>query len=171
MDMLWLMWTVFASLPMPAQAQPLVQTVRFDGNRKVATATLRAVAAKLGATIAGDDGPERLSVAVLTAYFDAGYVTARVDEPRLARDGTLVVHVSEGPRFFVRAISFSGAWPRATAELRAELGTHSGDAFNRARIAADVARLSSLVDGAAVAPITRLDVEHHTVDLELALLP
>ncbi len=168
--MLWLVWSVFASASSVAQAGPVLQVVRFDGNRAVATATLQAVVERLGAAISDDEGPERLALAVTEVYFDAGYVTARVVEPVRASDGALVVHVDEGARYTVRAISFSGAWPRDAGELRGSLRTRAGDAFSRARLVADIKRLAATVHG-AVTPLTRLDVEHHTVDLELALQP
>jgi outer membrane protein assembly factor BamA len=166
--MLWLMWSVFASMAAPVPARPSLQVVRFIGNRQVATAELQAAAHEIGPALSDDDGPERLVLAVTRVYFDNGYVTARVEEPMLARDGALVLHVSEGARFYVRAISFSGAWPRAADKLRRSLRTHAGEVFSRARVVADVERLSSAVGG-AVTPLTRLDVERHTVDLELAL--
>jgi hemolysin activation/secretion protein len=169
MDMLWMVWSVFASVSTVAQAGPALQVVRFDGNREVATATLQTAAQRVGPALSDDDGPERVALAVTEVYFDNGYVTARVEEPVRASDGALVVHVSEGARFYVRAISFSGGWPRAAAELRASLRTRAGDAFSRARVVADVERLASRVNG-TVTPLTQLDVEHHAVDLELALV-
>jgi hypothetical protein len=169
-SMLWLVWSVFASAAPVVQAGPVVQVVRFDGNRAVATATLHALVERLGAALGDDEGPERLALAVTEVYFDAGYVTARVVEPRRASDGAWVVHIDEGARYTVRAISFSGAWPRDAAELRGSLRTHAGEAFNRARLVADIKRLAATVHG-AVTPLTRLDIEHHTIDLELALVP
>jgi outer membrane protein assembly factor BamA len=170
MDMMWLVWSVFASMAAPVAARPSLQLVRFVGNHQVATAELQAAAQQIGAALSDDEGPERLVLAITRIYFDNGYVTARIDEPMLARDGALVIHVSEGARFYVRAISFSGAWPRAALQLRASLRTRAGEVFSRARVVADVERLASTVAG-AVTPLTRLDVERHTVDLELALVP
>jgi hemolysin activation/secretion protein len=149
-------------------AEPSLQRVRFDGNREIATAELRAAAQRLGARLGDDDGPALLALAVTEVYFDNGYLTVGVAEPVRARDGALVVHVIEGARFRVRAIAFSGAWPRAGAELRASLRTRAGEIFSRARIMTDVASLAASVDG-TVTPLTQIDVEHHLVDVELAL--
>jgi hemolysin activation/secretion protein len=166
--MLWLVWSVFASASPVVQAASPLQVVRFDGNHAVGTAALQAVVERLGPRLSDDEGPERLALAVTEVYYDNGYVTARIAEPVRASDGALVVHVEEGARFTVRAISFSGAWPRAATELRASLRTRAGDAFSRARLVADIRALAATVKG-AVTPVTRLDVEHHTVDLELSL--
>ena len=144
-------------------------TVRFDGNRAVPTAALQAAVAQLGAAISEPDGPERLAVVVTALYFDRGYIAVRVDEPTRASDGALVVRLSEGDRFAVHAISFSGAWPRAEDDLRAVMRTRAGAVFCRADVAADLRRLSALAGGAAVTPLTRIDVEHHTIDLEFAI--
>ncbi|HEY2747621.1 MAG TPA: POTRA domain-containing protein [Polyangia bacterium] len=168
--MSWLLWGVLASVAVTTQAGPALQAVRFEGNRAVATTALHAVVERLGPAISDDDGPERLALAVTALYFDNGYVAVRVAEPVRASDGALVVRVDEGARYTVRAISFSGAWPRETAALRGQLATRAGDTFSRARLVGDIRRLAATVRG-AVTPLTRLDVEHHTIDLELSLEP
>lgn len=166
--MVWMMWGALA-IAAATSGPPSQVIVRFDGNRALATAELQAAVQRLGSAISDADGPERLAVLVTALYFDRGYVAVRVDEPVRAGDGALVVRVSEGDRYSVRAISFSGAWPRAAADLRAGLRTRAGAVFCRADIAADIQQLSTLAGGAAVTPLTRIDVEHHTIDLEFAI--
>ncbi|HXU74783.1 MAG TPA: POTRA domain-containing protein [Polyangia bacterium] len=166
--MAWMIWGALA-VAAATSGPPALVVVRFDGNRAVSTAELQAEVKQLGPAISDADGLERLALRVTALYFDRGYLAVRVDDPIRAGDGALVVHVSEGDRYSVRAISFSGAWPRAEAALRATLRTRAGAVFCRADVAADLKKLSALAGGAAVTPLTRIDSAHHTIDLEFLI--
>jgi hypothetical protein len=43
--------------------------------------------------------------------------------------------------------------------------------FSRADVVADVKRLSALVRGGSVTPLSHVDVEHHTIDIEFLAEP
>jgi outer membrane protein assembly factor BamA len=167
--MAWLLWSALA-IATATWGAPAQRVIRFDGNRALPTAALADLAQRLGPTLDDDDGPERLALAMTALYFDRGYVMVRIDDPVRASDGALVFHVDEGEPFSVGTVTVSGTTPRRAARLRASLRTHAGDVFCRARVVADVAQLSAKTH-LAVTPLTRLDVEHHIVNLELALTP
>ncbi len=80
-------------------------------------------------------------------YFNHGYIQAAVSEPviRFSKDrkwATLVYHVSEGGRFRVSKIEFSGNKVFATDELRKLLETRTGQPVSRAKIRDDVVAMT-----------------------------
>jgi len=168
MIMAWLLWGALAIATATSSGAPAQVVVRFDGNRALPTAALQDLVHQLGPALSDDDGPERLALAVTALYFDHGYVMVRIDDPTRASDGALVMHVDEGEQFSIGKVVVSGTTPRRAERLRATLRTHAGDIFCRATVAADVHRLSARTH-TAVTPLTRLDTEHHIVDLELAV--
>ena len=72
----------------------------------------------------------------LTAwYYDHGYVTVRVDEPKVERhEGALAVmiHIQEGAQFTVGKVAVEGKDVQPTPEaVLASLATKAGEVFER----------------------------------------
>jgi outer membrane protein insertion porin family len=111
----------------------------------------------------------------LTAwYYENGYVTVRVDEPRVERDedGLVVtVKISEGDPFAVGSVEIAdadGAAPIAPAPE--DLETKAGETFRAGALRDDVQRLVDRLSDegfafAEVDPETRIDVEGREVDV------
>jgi outer membrane protein insertion porin family len=110
----------------------------------------------------------------LTAwYYDHGYVTVRIDEPRVDRDDdglVVTIKVSEGEQFSVGAVDVTGAGPTGLDELGVKLETVPGEVFRASALRDDVKTLVERLseDGYAFAkiePRTEVDVEQTVVDV------
>jgi outer membrane protein insertion porin family len=107
-------------------------------------------------------------------YYDHGYVTVRVDEPRVERreDGLhVVVKVDEGEQFKVGAVDLQGRDVPADREVFSrDLATVPGEVFRASALREDVQKLTERLsdDGyafAAVEPQTAVDPEKKVVDV------
>jgi outer membrane protein insertion porin family len=117
----------------------------------------------------------RTDVERLTAwYYDHGYITVRIDEPRVERrdDGLHVtVKVDEGEQFRVGEISVAGSeLPADQSKLRAGLDTTPGDVFRASALREDAQKLTERLseDGYAFAnvePQTAIHEDTKTVDV------
>jgi outer membrane protein insertion porin family len=111
----------------------------------------------------------------LTAwYYDHGYVTVRVDEPRVERreDGLhITVKVDEGEQFQVGEVKIEGrSVPTDRARLGEGLATASGETFSAGALREDVQKLTERLseDGyafATVEPDTQVRAEEKRVDV------
>jgi outer membrane protein insertion porin family len=111
----------------------------------------------------------------LTAwYYDHGYVTVKVDEPRVERRGSglhVTVKIEEGEQFRVGAVSVAGAdLPPDPAALQEGLETRAGEVFSASALRQDVQKLTDRLaeDGyafASVEPETAVLPESRTVDV------
>jgi outer membrane protein insertion porin family len=111
----------------------------------------------------------------LTAwYYDHGYVTVRVDEPQVEREGdglVVTVKIEEGEQFHVATVGLDGEnLPADPTPLLANLDTKAGEVFSASGVRDDtqqlVTRLSD--DGyafAKVEPETNVNVENKTIDV------
>lgn len=143
---------------------PLVRVgeVEFEGNEALPSRTLFGVGASLSGEIEAGDGwfifpgskyvegmVQRDIVALEQLYRDYGYLDARVELAReeFYRDGkrvALTFGVDEGPLYTVRSVrvvAAEGQLEYPEAELMAEVGLKPGQAFEKARVAADEAAL------------------------------
>jgi outer membrane protein insertion porin family len=111
----------------------------------------------------------------LTAwYYDHGYVTVRIDEPKIERlEGGLkvVINVTEGEQFKVGTVKIEGKeLPAATAGSVDTLQTKAGEIFEASTLRDDVQALTDRMseDGYAFAkvdPDTVVDTTAKTVDV------
>src|SRR5439155_306230 len=111
----------------------------------------------------------------LTAfYYDHGYITVKVDEPRVERrdDGLHVtVKIEEGDQYRVADVTIVGSnVPPDTTRLRRDLATTPGDVFKASALREDVQKLTERLsdDGyafATVDPDTEMHPEQKTVDI------
>src|SRR4029078_12320571 len=81
----------------------------------------------------------------LTAfYYDDGYITVRVDEPKVERreDGLYVtIKIAEGDQFKVGAIHFKGD-VRDDLELDQGLDLATGDTFRSSKLRQDILKIT-----------------------------
>jgi outer membrane protein insertion porin family len=107
-------------------------------------------------------------------YYDHGYVTVHVDEPKIERhEGGLkvVIHVTEGEQFKVGKVSVEGKELPATTTASVEtLRTKQGEVFEASTLRDDVQALTDRMseDGYAFAkidPDTQIDTDAKTVDV------
>ncbi|TMB52834.1 MAG: outer membrane protein assembly factor BamA [Deltaproteobacteria bacterium] len=160
-----------------------VTEVAFEGNRAFSGRKLRRVMQTrkkwllsiiTGAGILNKD-VLRTDMERLTAfYYDHGYITVKVDEPRVERrdDGLHVtVKIEEGDQYRVADVTIVGSnVPPDTTRLRRDLATTPGDVFKASALREDVQKLTERLsdDGyafATVDPDTEMHPEQKTVDI------
>lgn len=111
----------------------------------------------------------------LTAwYYEHGYVTVRIDEPRIERDedGIVVtVQIAEGDQFSVGNVQIADdAGAETTVPGTEDLETRHGETFQASALRDDVQHLVDRLSDegyafAEVEPDTHVDVENRTVDV------
>ncbi|MCC6848538.1 MAG: outer membrane protein assembly factor BamA, partial [Deltaproteobacteria bacterium] len=109
----------------------------------------------------------------LTAfYYDDGYITVRVDEPRVERreDGLYVtIKIAEGDQFKVGAIGFNGD-VRDDLSLSADLDLATGDVFRSSKLRQDILKITDKYGDVGYAfvnvePETEIDQDKKVVDV------
>jgi outer membrane protein insertion porin family len=160
-----------------------VEEISFEGNEAFSGRTLRGVMQKreswifcfiTGAGVLSRD-VLRTDVERLTAYYyDHGYVTVRIDEPRVERkdDGLYItVKIAEGEQFKIGKVDLAGTeLPPDTAKLQEGLDTVGGEVFSASALREDSQKLTERLseDGyafATVEPQTAIDESAKTVDV------
>ncbi len=164
--------------------QPVrVTAVVFEGNKAFSARTLRGVMQTrkawlfsfiTGAGVLNKDVLRTDTERLTAFYYDHGYVTVRIDEPRIERrdDGLHVtVKIDEGEQFRVGAVSVQGSGlPDDTKALRAGLATSPGEVFRASALREDVQKLTDRLseDGyafATVEPQTEVHQAERTVEV------
>jgi len=160
-----------------------VEEISFEGNEAFSGRTLRGVMQTreswifgfiTGAGVLSRD-VLRTDVERLTAYYyDHGYVTVRIDEPRVERkdDGLYItVKIAEGDQFKIGKVDVTGMeLPPDTVKLREGIDTVSGEVFSASALREDSQKLTERLseDGyafATVEPQTAIDESSKTVDV------
>ncbi|HJQ82430.1 MAG TPA: outer membrane protein assembly factor BamA [Candidatus Binatia bacterium] len=160
-----------------------VTDVDFEGNLAFSDRKLRSVMQTrekwlfsfiTGAGVLNKDVLRTDMERITAFYYDHGYITVRVDEPRVERrdDGLyVVVKVDEGDQFTVGEVAVRGeSLPPDPAALRKDLSTISGDVFKASGLREDAQKLTERLseDGFAFAnvePETTIHGEEKTVDV------
>ncbi len=160
-----------------------IKDIDFEGNEAFSDRTLNGIMQTKEAwlfsfiTGAGNLNKDVLKADVerLTAwYYDHGYVTVHVDEPRVERtdDGLkVVIKIEEGEQFKVGKVDIQGKDVTITpADLGGKLGTVEGQTFEASTLRDDVQLLTDRMseDGYAFAkidPQTTVDTDKKTVDV------
>jgi outer membrane protein insertion porin family len=165
------------------EAPVRVQQITFEGNEAFSSRKLRGVMQTrkgwlfsfiTGAGVLNKD-VLRTDMERLTAwYYDHGYITVRIDEPRVERrdDGLYVtVKIDEGDQFRVGKVDLQGAeMPPDQVALREGFDTAPGEVFKASGLREDVQKLTERLseDGyafAQVEPETDVHPEEKTVDV------
>jgi outer membrane protein insertion porin family len=160
-----------------------INDIDFEGNEAFSDRTLNGIIQTKEAWIlsfitgAGNLNKDVLKADVerLTAwYYDHGYVTVRVEEPRVERadDGLrVVIKIEEGEQFAVGKVGIQGKDVTVTtADLAGKLATIEGQVFEASTLRDDVQLLTDRMseDGYAFAkiePATTVDTDKKTVDV------
>ena len=160
-----------------------VEEISFEGNEAFSGRTLRGVMQTreswifgfiTGAGVLSRD-VLRTDVERLTAYYyDHGYVTVRIDEPRVERkdDGLYItMKIAEGEQFKIGKVDLAGTeLPPDPTKLQEGLDTVSGEVFSASALREDSQKLTERLseDGyafATVEPQTAIDESAKTVDV------
>jgi outer membrane protein insertion porin family len=158
-----------------------IDEIEFEGNEAFSDRELRGIMQTkkewIGSFITGAGNLNRdvlkADMERLTAwYYDHGYVTVRIEEPRIEReeDGLkVVVKITEGEQFAVGKVAVHGK-DVPTADLTTGLRTKTGETFEASMLRDDVQLLTDRMseDGYAFAkiePETSVDPEKKTVDV------
>jgi outer membrane protein insertion porin family len=160
-----------------------INDIDFEGNEAFSDRTLNGIIQTKEAWIlsfitgAGNLNKDVLKADVerLTAwYYDHGYVTVRVEEPRVERadDGLrVVIKIEEGEQFAVGKVGIQGKDVNVTtADLAGKLATIEGQVFEASTLRDDVQLLTDRMseDGFAFAkiePQTQVDLEQKQVNV------
>jgi outer membrane protein insertion porin family len=159
-----------------------VRTIRIEGNEAFSDRKLRGLMQTKKRWLASRiTGAGNLNTDVLKTdaerltawYYDHGYVTVRVDEPRVDRDDdglVVTIKVSEGEQFTVGAVDVTGAGPGGLEALDVKLATVPGEVFRASALRDDVKTLVERLseDGyafATIEPRTEVDVADTAVDV------
>jgi outer membrane protein insertion porin family len=160
-----------------------VQEIRIEGNHAFSDRKLRSLmqtktawiltpitgAGNLNRDVLRTDG-ERLTA----WYYDHGYVTVRVDEPQVEREGdglVVTVKIEEGDQFHVATVGLQGEnLPADPTPMLAGLDTKAGEVFSASGVRDDTQQLVTHLsdDGyafAKVEPQTDVNVENKTIDV------
>jgi outer membrane protein insertion porin family len=160
-----------------------INEIDFEGNEAFSDRTLNGILQTKEAWIfsfitgAGNLNKDVLKADVerLTAwYYDHGYVTVHVEEPKVERsdDGLkVVIKIEEGEEFKVGKVKIEGKDVTVTtADLAGKLATIEGEVFEASSLRDDVQLLTDRMseDGYAFAkiePATNVDTDTKTVDV------
>jgi outer membrane protein insertion porin family len=160
-----------------------VQDIEFEGNEAFSSRKLRGLLQTKEQwlltpfTGAGNLNKDvlRTDVERLTAfYYDNGYVTVRIDEPKVERreDGLVVVFkIDEGDQFRIGRVSIAGKdLPEGSQEVPKDLATKPGEVFSASALRDDTQKLTEdLSEGgfafANIDPQTEVDPEEKLVNI------
>ncbi len=160
-----------------------VKEIVFEGNEAFSSRKLRSLLQTKKAwlltpiTGAGTLNKDvlRTDVERLTAwYYDNGFVTARIEEPRVERRGNglvVVIKIDEGEQFRIGAVEIEGEdIPEGLAQLPADMATRTGEVFSTSALRDDVQRLTEkLSEGgfafANIEPATEVETVDKLVNI------
>jgi outer membrane protein insertion porin family len=152
-----------------------VQNIEFEGNKAFSSRKLRGLLQTKQAwlltpfTGAGNLNRDvlRTDVERLTAfYYDNGFVSARIEEPKVERRNgglAVVIRIDEGEQFRIGTVDVAGTdLPDSLARLPPDMATKTGEVFSASALRDDVQRLTErLSEGgfafANIEPATDVD--------------
>ena len=147
----------------------VIDKVDFKGNA-------HAKSDELAKAIAGDIGKgtpftsehlEKAELELTAYYFDRGYVNVRVATPAPA--STIVFDIQEGDQFRVGKLSIKDAKPADEKKWLALLGVKKGDIFSRTAMTNAMKKLQDATKAQDITPVTKVDADKKTIDVEFDL--
>jgi outer membrane protein assembly factor BamA len=147
----------------------------FLGNKAISTSDL------LAEMESCQESGGKADVCIIGAYYDRGYINVKIGAPD-NESSTQKFTIDEGPRFRIGKTSFSDPGAAADADsvgdpaaLRALMTFASGDWFNRSQVNAFVEELTRHYQkagyaSAKVTPLTKVDVDRHSVEIEFSIV-
>jgi outer membrane protein insertion porin family len=158
-----------------------IQDIEIEGNsafsdrklkRQMTTSTENIISRFTGAGVLNEEALKTDTERLTAFYYDNGYITVRVDEPKVERkeDGLYVtIKVAEGEQFNVGKIAFSGD-VRDDLQLQKDLDLQSGETFRSSKLRQDILKLTDKYGDVGYAfvniePDTEIDQEKKIVDI------
>jgi outer membrane protein insertion porin family len=158
-----------------------IQTIEIEGNTAFSDRKLKGVMTTseeniisrfTGAGVLNSDTLKTDTERLTAYYYDNGYITVRVDEPKVERrdDGLYVtVKIAEGDQFNVGTIGFTGD-VRDDLALDKDLDLKSGEVFRSSKLRQDILKLTDKYGDVGYAfvniePDTDIDQDKKTVDI------
>lgn len=112
---------------------------------------------------------------IQATYYDEGFINVRVDKPNVSlsadkRDIYITLRVTEGERYSIGKIDFSGDLVVPKEELARLMSTNSGEYFSRSKLGTDIQALTDVYYDrgyayANINPVTNISADQRTVDL------
>lgn len=158
-----------------------IQEIEIEGNtafsdrklkRQMTTSEENLISRFTGAGVLNAEALKTDTERLTAYYYDDGYITVRVDEPKVERrdDGLYVtVKISEGDQFDVGTVDFAGD-VRTDLDLQKDLDLKSGDTFRSSKLRQDILKLTDRYGDVGYAfvniePETEIDQDKKTVDI------
>ncbi len=158
-----------------------IQHIEIEGNsafsdrklkRQMTTSEENLISRFTGAGVLNEEALKTDTERLTAFYYDNGYITVRVDEPKVERkdDGLYVtIKVAEGEQFNVGTIGFSGD-VRNDLTLEKDLDLKSGETFRSSKLRQDILKLTDKYGDVGYAfvniePDTEIDQDKKTVDI------
>ncbi|MEO6028147.1 MAG: outer membrane protein assembly factor BamA [Candidatus Binatia bacterium] len=158
-----------------------IQEIEIEGNtafsdrklkRVMTTSEENLISRFTGAGVLNADALKTDTERLTAFYYDDGYITVRVDEPKVERrdNGLYVtIKVAEGDQFKVGAISFKGD-VRDDLELDKGLDLTTGDTFRSSKLRQDILKVTDKYGDVGYAfvniePDTEIDQDRKVVDI------
>jgi len=157
-----------------ASARADVPRFEFVGNRALSNRELRGAIALVfqDDSIAFDELVRRDLLTVLGAYYDRGYLEAKLAAPSVdSSTNTVTVAVREGRQFKVSAVEVTGDVLGDERAQLAKLAAHPNVAMSRTMVARDCLALAEEYEDLGYAfvdvePMAKFDAVHATADLQ-----
>jgi outer membrane protein insertion porin family len=165
-------------------AKVMVKDVIFLGAEKVPADKLKAVMiTREGGYLSfltnegtyREEAFQRDLAVIQAAYYDEGFINVRVDKPTVSLSADkryiyITIRVTEGERYDIGKIDFSGDLVTEKERLGKLMRSRTGEHFNRSLLSQDILALTDVYydEGYAYAninPVTSVNAEGRTVDL------
>lgn len=162
----------------------VVKDINFLGAQKVPTAKLKdAMLTKEGGYLSFITGEgtyreevfQRDLAIIQATYYDEGFINVRVDKPVVAlsadkRDIYITLKVTEGERYDIGKVKFSGDLLLPEDQLLRMMKSSAGEHFSRSQLGQDIQALTDVYYDrgyayANINPVTNVNAETRTVDL------
>jgi outer membrane protein insertion porin family len=158
-----------------------IQEIEIEGNTAFSDRKLKGVMTTgeenllsrfTGAGVLNADALKTDTERLTAYYYDDGYITVRVDEPKVERrdDGLYVtVKIAEGDQFTVGTIGFTGD-VRSDLDLEKNLDLQTGQTFRSSKLRQDILKLTDRYGDVGYAfvniePDTEIDQDKKIVDI------
>lgn len=158
-----------------------IQKIEIEGNtafsdrklkRVMTTSEQNLISRFTGAGVLNAEALKTDTERLTAQYYDDGYITVRVDEPKVERrdDGFYVtIKIAEGDQFSVGTIAFGGD-VRSDLDLEKGLDLKTGDTFRSSKLRQDILKLTDRYGDVGYAfvniePDTEIDPDRKIVDI------
>lgn len=152
-------------------SRPAGSRIAFRGNRALSTP-------ELTTAIAGDEEAKTslLLTTLLAAYFESGYIVAKISSATNARTGTRTFLIQEGPRFRIGRVAFTDSNGEGRDEvgrrqdLQQTIRVSRGEWFRRSAVVNSIKALYARYQRGGyprvnITPLTNIDPRSRSVDV------